>query len=52
MGTLIDFETGILDWFRPMLGRHGVSKTDEEILAAFAAVEDKHQKETPEKPFT
>ena len=52
MGTLIDFETGILDWFRPMLGRHGVSKTDEEILAAFAAVEDKYQKETPEKPFT
>jgi putative hydrolase of the HAD superfamily len=52
VGTLIDFETGILDWFRPMLGRHGVSKTDEEILTAFAAVEDKYQRETPEKPFT
>ena len=52
MGTLIDFETGILDWFRPTLGRHGVSKTDEEILSAFAAVEDKYQRETPEKPFT
>ena len=52
VGTLIDFETGILDWFRPVLGRHGVSKTDEEILTAFAAVEDKYQRETPEKPFT
>ena len=52
VGTLIDFETGILDWFRPTLGRHGVSKADEEILATFAAVEDKYQRETPEKPFT
>lgn len=52
VGTLIDFETGILDWFRPILGRHGVSKTDEEILTAFASVEDKYQRETPEKPFT
>ena len=52
VGTLIDFETGILDWFRPTLRRHGVSKTDEEILTAFAAVEDKYQRETPEKPFT
>src|ERR671910_924615 len=51
VGTLIDFETGILDWFRPTLGRHGVSKTDEEILTAFAAVEDKYQRESPEKPF-
>ena len=52
VGTLIDFETGILDWFRPMLGRHGVSKTDEEILTTFAAVEDRYQREAPEKPFT
>ena len=29
-----------------------MSKTDEEILTAFAAVEDKYQRETPEKPFT
>lgn len=52
VGTLIDFEAGILEWFRPTLGRHEVSKTDEEILIAFAAVEDKYQRETPEKPFT
>jgi putative hydrolase of the HAD superfamily len=52
VGTLIDFEAGILKWFRPTLVRHGVPKTDEEILTAFAAVEDKYQRETPEKPFT
>ncbi len=52
VGTLIDFETGILGWFRPMLGRHGVSKTDEEVLADFAAAEHRYQRETPEKPFT
>jgi hypothetical protein len=27
VGTLIDFETGILDWFRPTLGRHQVLMT-------------------------
>ena len=52
VGTLIDFEAGILGWFRPALERYGVSKTDEEILTSFAAVEDKYQRETPEKPFT
>jgi putative hydrolase of the HAD superfamily len=52
VGTLIDFETGILDWFRPVLGRYGVSRSDEEILSAFAAAEDGYQRETPEKPFT
>lgn len=52
VGTLIDFETGILDWFRPTLGRYGVSRTDGEILAAFAAAEDRCQRTTPEQTFT
>ena len=52
VGTLIDFETGILDWFRPALRKHGVSKADEEILTAFATVEDEFQRKTPEKTFT
>lgn len=52
VGTLIDFERGILDWFRPALRRYGAEQTDEEILAAFAAVEDDYQREAPEKPFT
>ena len=52
VGTLIDFETGILEWFEPTLRRHGMAKTDAEILTTFAAFEDRYQRETPEKPFT
>jgi putative hydrolase of the HAD superfamily len=52
VGTLVDFETGILAWFRPTLRAQGVSKTDEEILATFAAIEDEYQREAPEKTFT
>jgi len=47
VGTLIDFETGILDWFWPALRRYGAAKTDEEILTAFATVEDDDQKKAP-----
>ncbi len=32
VGTLIDFETGILEWFRPTLAKKSVEKSDEEIL--------------------
>ena len=52
VGTLIDFETGILQWFRPTLRRYNVPKTDAEILVAFAAVEDGYQRTNPEKTFT
>ncbi len=52
VGTLIDFESGILEWFRPTLVNKNVGKTDEEILTAFAICEDRHQKEEPDKPFT
>jgi putative hydrolase of the HAD superfamily len=52
VGTLIDFETGILDWFRPALRKSGVAKEDEEILAVFAIFEDRYQRESPEKTFT
>jgi len=52
VGTLIDFEAGILNWFRPTLCRHGVTKTDDEILTAFAGFEDRHQQAEPERPFT
>jgi putative hydrolase of the HAD superfamily len=52
VGTLIDFETGILEWFRPALRRYGAEQTDEEILSAFAAVEDDYQRGAPEKTFT
>ena len=52
VGTLVDFETGILDWFRPTLRAQGISKADDEILATFAAIEDEYQKGAPEKTFT
>ncbi|MFQ5760642.1 MAG: HAD-IA family hydrolase, partial [Acidiferrobacterales bacterium] len=32
--------------------RHGVTKTDEEILTAFAGFDDRHEQAEPEKPFT
>lgn len=52
VGTLIDFEAGILSSLRPTLSKYGISKPDEEILGTFGAVEDRHQKQTPEKTFT
>ncbi len=52
VGTLIDFETGILEWFRPTLAKKSVEKTDEEILTGFAICEDRYQRIAPDKPFT
>ena len=52
VGTLIDFEKGILEWFRPTLTDRGVQRTDEEILMTFAVCEDRYQREAPDKPFT
>jgi putative hydrolase of the HAD superfamily len=47
VGTLIDFETGILDCLRP-IARVG----DAELLESFARAEDIQQHLTPELPFT
>lgn len=38
-GTLIDWETGIVNAMRPILDNHEVQRTDEEILAIFSEVE-------------
>jgi 2-haloacid dehalogenase len=38
-GTLIDWESGLLDAFRPVLAAHGSAPPDEELLAAFARYE-------------
>jgi 2-haloacid dehalogenase len=35
-GTLIDWETGILNALRPVLAAHGVERSDEELLEAYA----------------
>jgi 2-haloacid dehalogenase len=38
-GTLIDWETGIVQSLRPILRSHGVELTDDQVLGAFAAHE-------------
>ena len=50
VGTLIDFETGILRGVRSVAGPEGPD--DEAVLAAFGAAEAVQQELTPEMPFT
>jgi 2-haloacid dehalogenase len=38
-GTLIDWETGLADAFRPVLRAHGVAADDEDLLARYAKYE-------------
>lgn len=52
VGTLIDFEAGILEWFRPHLRDCGQSVDDDVILSSFASAEERLQEEQPEMPFT
>jgi len=40
-GTLIDWESGILSALRPVLSNHGIEETDDQLLAAYAAEEEK-----------
>jgi 2-haloacid dehalogenase len=39
-GTLIDWETGAIEALRPLLARHGVVLSDDEIIRAFQDIED------------
>lgn len=48
VGTLIDFEAGIVAFFRD----EGARTSDEEVLAAFGMAEGTQQDLTPEMPFT
>ena len=50
-GTLIDWERGILTELRPWVEKNGLTISDDEILAAFAELEPKHQAETPDKLY-
>lgn len=38
-GTLIDWETGILDALRPLLGAHGITATDSTVLRCYSDIE-------------
>ena len=39
-GTLIDWETGVIDVLRPLLARHQVSLSDDEIIETFQQIEE------------
>lgn len=52
MGTLIDYETGMLDYLRPIAAQAGVSVDDETMLAAFGKSEDSDTRVTQGIPFT
>jgi 2-haloacid dehalogenase len=43
-GTLIDWESGILDSIKPVLARHGVVADDEAILEMYARLEAEREK--------
>jgi len=46
-GTLIDWETGILDALRPVLAAHAVERGDDDLLEAYAA----HEAELEAGPY-
>ncbi|MGI5351298.1 HAD-IA family hydrolase [Streptomyces sp. CA-250714] len=52
VGTLIDFEAGIVECVRRVAGPAGSALSGEEILAAFGVAEDEQQQRTPGLPFT
>lgn len=51
VGTLIDFEAGILAYMRPIVGRAGLELDDSRILEAYAKGEVVAQGEHPDRPF-
>ena len=51
VGTLIDFETGILDYVQAKARAAGVILTDHAILEAYAVAEDRQHHEAPRLPF-
>lgn len=51
VGTLIDFEAGILEYLRPVARRAGLKLDDEAILASFGKAEAIEHERTPGLPF-
>src|SRR3954452_9463261 len=49
-GTLIDWETGAIEALRPLLARHGVTLSDDEIIQAFQDI-DAELCEPPYRPY-
>ena len=48
-GTLIDWETGIINAMRPILSNHGIEQSDNQILEIFSELESVAQR--PYKPY-
>ncbi len=51
VGTLIDFETGILTYIQAIARGAGLSLTSQQILEAYAIAEDHQHHLTPDLPF-
>jgi 2-haloacid dehalogenase len=45
-GTLIDWETGIIQALKPLLNKHGVTCADEQVLELYARCESAEESET------
>jgi putative hydrolase of the HAD superfamily len=52
VGTLIDFETGVLDYIRPVAKEAGLAVADPAILEAYGWAEEKLHKAAPNVAFT
>jgi putative hydrolase of the HAD superfamily len=52
MGTLIDYEAGMLNYLRPLVAKAGVKLDDDGILTSFGKAEEAHIKIAPGEPFT
>ena len=52
MGTLIDYEAGVLASVRRMVGSAGIELSDRQILEAFARAEEAQSRATPDMPYT
>lgn len=52
VGTLIDHEAGVIEWYRNWLRRHRERIDDATILADFAAVTRRLQADQPAAPYT
>lgn len=51
-GTLIDWETGILQELKPWLSQNNVQLSDDAILQAYASSESKIETDLPDLPYT
>ncbi len=52
VGTLVDFETGVVNYIRSVAGIDGEVLKESQILECFAAIEDRLHIETPGRNFT